>query len=186
MEDKATLRKRVLKIRDLLDPDEKKDKDDSIRNNLLSLIKGRDMKCVLIFVSFRSEPDTYAIIEECWENDIHVAVPKVEGRNIRFYHISGFDDLKSGYMGIMEPSDGCTSMEEHREIDHTLIVVPGAVFDTDGYRIGYGGGYYDRFLKAHPDIYSAGICYDFQIVDRILRDPWDERVDRIVHNDAII
>ena len=208
MEDKATLRKRILKIRDLQDPEEKKNKDDSIRRNLLSLIKERDIKCVLIFVSFRSEPDTYAIIEECLANNINVTVPKVEGNDIRFYYISGSDDLETGYMGIMEPEVGCIPWEGDQEIDptgtgdlsndkkersnsiadplHTMIVVPGAVFDKEGYRIGYGGGYYDRFLKVHPGLLKAGICYDFQVTDHIPCDTWDELIDCIVYDEGII
>ena len=205
MEDKATLRKRILRIRDLQDPEEKKNKDDSIRKNLLSIINRRGVKCVLIFVSFRSEPDTYAIIEECLSNDIRVAVPKVEGKDIRFYYVSGSGDLKAGYMGIMEPAEGCVLWEGHDPAGtdepanaletgsngisdplHTMVVVPGAVFDTDGYRIGYGGGYYDRFLKVYPGLYKAGICYDFQITDLIPRDSWDERVDCIVNNEELI
>ena len=186
MEDKVTLRKRILKIRDLQDPEVKRNKDDDIKRNMLSLIKERYIKTVLIFVSFRSEPDTYSVIEDCLANDISVAVPKVEGDDIRFYHISGAGDLKTGYMGIMEPADGCIPWEGHLETGETLVVVPGAVFDTDGYRIGYGGGYYDRFLKVYPGLYKAGICYDFQITDLIPRDSWDERVDCIVNNEEII
>ncbi len=208
MEDKATLRKRILKIRDLQDPEEKKNKDRCIRKNLLSLIKERDVKCVLLFVSFRSEPDTYAIIEECLADNINVVVPKVEGNDMRFYYISGSDDLEAGYKGIMEPADGCIPWEVDPETDltgtgdrsndtkersnsiadplHTMIVVPGAVFDKEGYRIGYGGGYYDRFLKVHPGLFKAGICYDFQVTDRIPGDTWDEMIDCIVYDEGII
>lgn len=179
---KDGLRKKILKLRDGLEADERSALDASIRAEVMSLIHERAADTVLIYVSFRSEVDTYGIISDCLDTGVRVAVPRVEGEDIGFYYIDSFDDLVSGYMGIREPAEGSRPYDD--AADKTVIIVPGSVFDLQNDRIGYGGGYYDRFLTRNPGIYSIGLAYPCQIVESIPVDEWDRPLDTVVYKPA--
>ncbi len=180
---KGELRKKILKLRDDLPSHDRESEDASIRNAVMSLISDREFDTVLIYVSFRSEVDTYGIIEECIKNGIRVAVPRVEQPDIVFYYIDSQADLVKGYMGISEPAEGCVPFSG--KSDRSLIIVPGSVFDRDHNRIGYGGGYYDRFISRNPGIYSTGLAYSCQMVDSIPVDEWDRPLDMVITGEEI-
>ena len=202
---KNELRKSILKLRDSIPQDTKAELDSKIADRVMSvfneLIEGPgevsgledaadpgDMT-VLTYVSFRSEVSTYRIIDRFLKMGVNVAVPRVEGEEIRFYHISSRDDLADGYMGIHEPKPDCRPWEEKTSgltsgspgsnMD-TVVLVPGSVFDKKGNRIGYGGGFYDRFLTDHQGMYSIGLAYECQIADEIPADEWDRKVDMVI------
>ena len=180
---KGELRKQILKLRDDLPSYDREAEDASIRTAVKSVIREKSADTVLIYVSFRSEVDTYGIIEDCIKSGIRVAVPRVERSDIFFYYIDSQTDLVSGYMGILEPAEGCVpcSVEPYR----SLIIAPGSVFDRYHNRIGYGGGYYDRFISRNHDIYSIGLAYSCQIVDSIPEDEWDQPLDMVITGEAI-
>ncbi|MBO4900063.1 MAG: 5-formyltetrahydrofolate cyclo-ligase [Lachnospiraceae bacterium] len=208
---KTELRKSILKLRDSIPPDVKEDLDERIAERVMSVFDqkieasgesigtgeasglegGADLRdmTVLTYVSFRSEVSTYGIIDRFLKAGVKVAVPRVEGEEIRFYYISSIDDLTEGYMGILEPKQSCRQWEMKSfdraaglrdGIIDTAVLVPGSVFDKKGNRIGYGGGFYDRFLAEHQGIYSIGLAYECQITDKIPADEWDRKVDMVI------
>jgi 5-formyltetrahydrofolate cyclo-ligase len=155
--------------------------------------KGKSL--VLSFASYKNEPDTdviFDIIHNCFEN-ICIAYPRVsdDGVNMEYYIIHSVNDLISGYKGIREPKP---LSENHiapdsvlAEYDNVYVIVPGLAFDKRGYRVGYGGGFYDRYLKRLKGIF-IGICYDFQYIHdiNIETDIYDVRCDYIITDRRII
>lgn len=161
--------------------------DEIIRKKVISLIDDRHIDTILTYVSFRSEVDTYGIIRECLSHGIKVAVPRVEKPDIRFCYIDSEEDLVSGYMGIYEPAERCMPFLHEmvpsgieKASGRIILIVPGSVYDTAHNRIGYGGGYYDRFMNKYPDIYSIGLAYSCQMTDEIPTDQWDQKVDIVI------
>lgn len=153
----------------------KKILEEKIKNNFLNNQKIISSKNILIYVSKDEEVDTKEIIKELWKLNKNVFVPKVEGNIINFYLIKKFNDLEIGYYGILEP----ISHVKYQDNINTCIIVPGLLFDKNYNRLGYGGGYYDRFLT-NKNIYKIGICFSTMIVDKIIVEKTDIKMDEII------
>ena len=104
-----------------------------------------------------------------------LALPKVCGREMRFVAVRDLSTLAPGAMGIPEPPDEPAAGDER-----ALILMPGLAFDKSGHRVGYGGGYYDRYLARHPLHTLIALCYDFQLVDAIDRAEHDMPVHQVI------
>ena len=136
----------------------------------------------MFFVSFNNEIDTHGMIEDALKNKI-VVVPKVLHHEIEPSVIISFDNLiPSGKFGILEPIEAMKI--PWKKID--LVLVPGIVFDKNGHRIGYGLGFYDKFLKKVPKAIKIGLAFDFQIVDKVPREEHDVPVDLVVTDKEVI
>ncbi len=163
---KKELRKQYAQKRADIPPREKTERDMKITQQLLESNFYVNAKEILCYVSTENEIDTTAIIEDAIKNGKSVFAPKCTGQKgiMKFYRIRSFDDLKSGKFGIMEPdSDKCE--EWLRSGENALCVVPALCCDADGNRLGYGGGYYDRFLSSF-DGFTVCLCYrEFSQVD---------------------
>lgn len=137
---------------------------------------------LFIYVNFRSEVETYPIINRCLAENISVAVPFTDPHNAKLipYIISDpATDLKPGYCGIPEPDPAIAKTCDPSQID--TVVLPGSVFDAHGGRLGYGGGFYDRFLEHDaPAAYRIGIAYEMQVVESVPMLPHDQRVHTLV------
>ncbi len=180
---KDELRKNILGFRDELDDSYRTKSDLKIGQKIVELIEDRKPDTVLTYVSFRSEADTHGLIEELLKLKIRLAVPRVEKPEIHFYYIESLYDLKPGYMGILEPADNLpewTPKTGSPGKKKDIILVPGSVFDHKNNRIGYGGGYYDRFLSRYPVLYSIGLAYSCQVVESIPCDEWDRPLDMVI------
>ena len=101
---------------------------------------------------------------------------------MEFFEIKSFDDVKPSYFGLLEPSENCPVITM---FDNSWCVVPAFSYDIKGYRIGYGGGFYDRFLSKH-NVFKAGICYDESIETNHLHDEFDISVDVVITEKQII
>lgn len=122
-------------------------------------------KHVLIYVSYKNEIQTQNIIKELLDNGKCVYVPKVLEKGIMdFYRINSFDDLIEGFKGIVEPDTN--KCKRYNYVDESVIICPGVVFDENGNRIGFGGGYYDRYL-AKNKLFAIGLAHDIQVVKEI-------------------
>lgn len=118
---------------------------------------------VMVYSSFRNEAGTHAIISALYERGAKVILPKTEGSDIYAYVYKGPLSLSYGVFGIPEPDSEKCPQSALSEIK--TVIVPGIAFDPSGTRIGFGKGYYDRFLPClPPDTVKIGLCYDFQIV----------------------
>src|SRR5690606_8126144 len=127
------------------------------------------------YYAFRSEVRTDLIIERARSLGKKVALPRVEGENLAFYELSSDNRLGTGRFGIMEP----LPYSPVNNID--LLVVPGGAFDKQGYRLGYGKGYYDRYLEKNKKTISlcVGLAYSFQLLDCLPLREHDIRLDAI-------
>jgi 5-formyltetrahydrofolate cyclo-ligase len=181
-EEKKVLRNKILEIRDSLNNNEKELIDNKIFNELINTDLYKRSINIFIYISFSNEINTRNIIEKAFKDKKNVFIPKVykDDKLMKAIKLNSIDELKKNSMGILEPIDDSNYIEKEN-ID--LIVVPGVVFDKECNRIGYGGGYYDRYLK---DIKSKenkiALAYDLQIVDKIKSEVHDIKVDYIITN----
>jgi 5-formyltetrahydrofolate cyclo-ligase len=145
---------------------------------LLESKEFRSAKIVGAYHAFGSEVRTDMIIEQARALGKKVALPSVEGENLAFYELSSGKYLVKGRFGIMEP----LPYGPVNKID--LLVVPGIAFDKKGYRLGYGKGYYDKFL-AQKKIFAIGLGYSFQLLERLPKGKYDKRLDAVATEDGV-
>lgn len=179
-EHKNKLREKYKRIRREMQSDVKKDRDDKILSRLLSLPAYKSCDTVLTYVSTAIEVDTIGLIRQALRDGKRVAVPKcIDGtRDMDFYVISSLDDLEPGYFSVLEPvPKRCKIM---KRFDSALCVVPALAYDRYGYRLGYGKGYYDRFLSAHKGLVRVGIEYCCCMETELLHGKFDVPVDIVV------
>lgn len=130
---------------------------------------------VYCYINFRKEVCTCSIIETAWKLGKRVAAPKVNGRTMDFFYFNSFKELVPGCYGILEPPGVHKANGEN-----ALVIMPGAVFDQKKNRIGYGGGYYDRYLKQHPDLTRMAVAFSFQCLNAIPSEPYDQKPEILV------
>jgi 5-formyltetrahydrofolate cyclo-ligase len=176
---KKTLRELYKAKRQLLSKEEKEHLDRSITEHVLKLYKYKQCKLLLTYVSTAIEVDTRALILQGLRDGKKVAVPRCvpETREMEFYYIKSLEDLKKGAFSVDEPNpQTCIKVEDFRD---SFCIVPGLCFDTKGYRLGYGKGYYDRFLSIY-DGDKIGICYTSCVRTHLYHGRYDCRVDMVV------
>ncbi len=176
--EKTQLRKALRTSRRSLDREKKADCDAEIQSRVLSLRSYASTDLVFTYVSLDTEVDTLGIIHAAWANGKRVAVPRClpDSNEIEFYIIKSLDDLAPGHFGVLEPiPERCEKVGDY---SHGLCVVPGLSFDAEGYRLGYGKGYYDRFLKQFHGV-SVGLCYSSGVKWKLPRTSYDVPVDII-------
>lgn len=131
------------------------------------------------------EWDTYPIINQAWREKKIISVPKAthKTRQMTFYAITSFDQLEEGYIGIQEPIEGKATEIKKQEID--LLIVPGVAFTKAGYRIGFGGGFYDRFLADYTGKTVSLIATE-QLYNNLPHDEYDQPVNYIITDQGLI
>ena len=187
MKSAAELRSEVSYRRDALDEAERLQCSERIWKRLVELPEFRACSQALFYVSFKSEVDTFLMRKLSIEMGKAVAVPR--GRQIdksmTFYYLDSDEDLESGPYGILQPpadSDKIVELE-----DPSVVIVPGLVFDLRGNRLGWGAGFYDRFLSGEGrGLSKLGLAFDCQVVDALPVDTHDVSVDLIVTETRVI
>lgn len=179
---KKQIRKEIIKLRDEFDINEKKIADEIILKKLL--LREEYIKCknIFIYIGFGSEIDTRKYIKRFWQDNKTVVVPRtnIEKKEMDVVRIDSFDNLVKDNYGILEPDQSKESFNKDK-ID--LIIMPGVAFDKDGGRVGYGGGYYDKFLKTiDKNIKKIALCYTFQIIQKVPLDFYDVKVNDLITN----
>ena len=129
----------------------------------------RKAERILAYADYNHEVITRYLIEEAWKAGKEVAVPKVVGRDMVFYRLTDFGQLFPGYYGIPEPDGN----GEEVFWEEALMIMPGVAFDRDSHRVGYGGGFYDRYLEKHPSLERVAVAFDFQILPEVPTEPTD-------------
>lgn len=168
-----------------LGQDEKARFDKKIQNKFLNMWQYRESDVILIYVATDIEVETRLIIETAWKDNKTVAVPRcVDGtREMEFYIIDSFSVLERHTFGVLEPiPEKCEKLED---FSSGLCIVPALVFDTDGYRLGYGGGYYDRFLSKFGGE-TVGLCYNECVKQSLPHGKYDRRVDKLITQSSVI
>jgi len=175
--DKKALRREIGAKKRALSAAEIESRSAILAEKLFSTVQYRDCKSLYAYLSFNQEVRTNPIIQQAWADGKRVAVPKVVGDEMVFIWIDSFEGLApQGAFHIMEPiEDGPVAEDET-----ALILMPGLAFDPQGHRVGYGGGYYDRFLENEPDHPLVALCYDFQLYDRLEVEAHDVPVDVVI------
>lgn len=184
---KQILKSEIFERRKSLSREEVKEKSRIIKEKLNSMPEFKKSKNILTYVSFNNEVDTINIINGLLtKNEKKVLVPYVDkDKVIQISKINSFDDLEPKTFGILEPKRNKIKKFDIDKLD--LVIVPGIAFDKNGHRIGYGHGYYDRFLeKIKKDTAKIALAFDFQIVDKIPEERHDVPVDVVVTEKRVI
>ena len=185
---RENLRREVLVKRDRLASSERIRKSRLIEENLWLLEEIAGAEILFIYVNFRSEVETLPLIRHCLARGKQVAVPLTDVQNSRLLPFAVNDpdlDLRPGYCGIPEPVHGQLTAIAPRAIE--TVILPGSVFDEQGGRLGYGGGYYDRFLATEaPQARRVGIAFEEQIVAHLPLLTHDKRLHLVVTEKRIL
>lgn len=176
---KIEFRSKHKKLRSNLTAEHKAKLDEALTNNFISNTEYKSADTLFAFISKDIEVETKHIINHAFSQGKKVAVPKcrTEERLMDFYYINSFDDLLKGAYDIMEPDESKCQLVE--DFSSGVCMVPGLVYDRDGYRLGFGKGYYDRFLTKFKGT-TMGVCYSRCIEDELPRGYYDKPIDLVV------
>lgn len=180
-EQKRVLRRRMLDLRESLPPEEARRESLAVCERLVRHPAFREGETILFYFPFRKEVDVRPAMEEAWSSGKRVVLPKADPgtKSLSFFSIRRGEPLVAGAYGIPEPSGKASAKIPPGAID--LVVVPGVAFDERGYRLGYGGGYYDRFFSRHPGPFQRiGVAYSFQVVPTVCPEEHDQRLDGLI------
>ena len=175
---KQEARTRMKILRKELSDVERERKNQAIRERLFAFLTEQKKTWFFPFVSYGSEVDTLELIRIVLaEGSMQVAVPRVEGKDMDFYAIHSMEELQPGYQGIPEPVTTARVFAEDG-----IMLLPGLAFDRKKNRVGYGGGFYDRYLEKYDSagLVTVAAAYDFQIVDSITAEEFDKRPQWII------
>lgn len=176
---KKLIRKEVLNTRIQLSPDTIEKAGSLIRDHVISVIEEGNFTSVLLYADFRNEVPTGGIYSYCMEKHIKVGYPRCAGdHSMAFYEVKSENDLSSGYQGILEPDLRCPLMEP--AVDSAIVILPCVSADRQGHRLGYGGGFYDRYLAERPKLFRLALAYDFQIMEGLPAEEHDMSMDMII------
>lgn len=128
------------------------------------------------YLPYNQEVRTWALLEQALKDGKKVAVPKVYEDEMRFIYLDDLTAIFDGYCGIPEP----VADEPVANDPTALVLMPGLAFDKEGHRIGYGGGFYDRFLEEEPNHPTVALCYHFQMLDHLDTEEHDIPVDQVL------
>lgn len=133
-------------------------------------------KTIYGYLPYNQEVRTVPMLERAIRDGKRVAVPKVLGDEMIFIYMDDLTAVEKGYAGIPEPVANGPAADDPT----ALVLMPGLAFDPQGHRIGYGGGFYDRFLAAEPNHPTLALCYDFQMLDHLETESFDIPVDCVL------
>ena len=178
--DKSFLRKEMKYKRDNIDKNDKIIKDNIIKEKLKETKFYKNSRNIFIYLGFGSEIDTKLYIKEFLDEGKNVFVPRIDDDIMEAVKIDSLSNLVKNKYGILEPSCNLEcNISNCNDID--LIIVPGLAFDITGGRIGYGGGYYDKYLEGgFINVLKVALAYDFQVIENVPTDKYDIRVDYII------
>lgn len=167
----------MLDQRNAIENAEKGTLDEHICSQLLQLVTDRKPAVVHCYIPMGSEIDIKPVINHMLQQGITVLAPKaLKQRQMENLILRSLDELESGIYGTQHPAN---TTVYNGPID--LFIIPGLAFDKNNYRLGYGSGYYDTFLHTQPRAYKAGICYPFQVIEKLPTEPHDEQLSVIIY-----
>ena len=197
---KRDIRKNVLAVRDAIPAADKAQYDVSIREIVTSMEEYREAEAILAYVSYKSEVDTTVLIQQALADGKYVFAPKVAGNEMEFWQITTIEDLQEGYRGILEPVQSVSFSDWIMEHGCKVMMwMPGVAFDRERHRIGYGGGFYDRYLDqllqqseqtTSADqtrtqsggfiLITVALAYGCQVLERIPYEEHDVKPDMVI------
>ena len=180
MESKKDIRKKIFAERKLHTDEQIEAMSRTITDKVTALPAFKNADRILVYADYNHEVVTEYLIKEAWKAGKEVAVPKVVGKDMVFYKLTDFAQLEKGYFGIPEPARG-----EIVQWEDAMMIMPGVAFDEKCDRVGYGGGFYDRFLEKHPGICRVAVGFSFQILPEVPTEPTDIRPQVVVTEEKI-
>ncbi|GAB7387805.1 5-formyltetrahydrofolate cyclo-ligase [Bacillaceae bacterium] len=183
--DKRALRRAMLSLRNGMSLQERADASRRIVSRILASERYRESQVIFAFVPFGSEVDIRPLFAAAQAKGKTVLIPKALAgeKRLLLYHFAGWEKLLPGAYGILEPDEAVSRPADPRTVDY--VIVPGVAFDRKGGRLGYGGGYYDRFFALLPKLpWRVGVCFAQQVVPCVPLDPHDVRVDELITEKA--
>lgn len=178
--DKKTLRNRFLKIRGEIPRDIRAEKSRMISERLFSLKEFKDCSSVFVYASYATECETYGIIKKALSEGKRTALPVIlkEKGKMAFVEICSPQGLVKNHIGIPEPLYEEAKVVFPQKGD--VVIMPGAAFTPDGRRLGYGGGYYDRYLSRYTEAFKIGICFREQLAESLPFEEYDIKADIVI------
>ena len=174
--DKTELRRRIREKKRAMTPEEIEERSRELGRKFAATEASRRAKTIYGYLPYNQEVRTTRMLSRALADGKRVAVPKVYGDTMKFILLSDLTQVAKGYAGIPEPvADGPVA-----EDPTALVLMPGLAFDPEGHRLGYGGGFYDKFLAAEPDHPTLALCYDFQMLPHLDTEHYDIPVDRVL------
>ncbi|MDK2866213.1 MAG: 5-formyltetrahydrofolate cyclo-ligase [Clostridiales bacterium] len=179
--DKKQLRQQVITARNALGDEMRLTLSKQIQQKVLSLPEFKFARAAAGFVDFRNEVYMRPILQSVLNANIPLMLPRIsnDGKEMIFYQVSNLDHLTTSRFGIKEPNPDRCTLGDTSQL--SIVLTPGVAFTQDGYRLGYGGGFYDRFFqKISEDVQRVGIAFEMQMVSEIPHESHDIRVHCIV------
>ncbi|GEL09036.1 5-formyltetrahydrofolate cyclo-ligase [Salisediminibacterium halotolerans] len=184
---KKRFRENVRNQLQMKDKERVKEETEAVQNRLFAHDVWQKSSVIALTYAVGDEFPTKQIIEQAFNEGKRIAMPKCvpETKDMRFYEIEQLDQLEPSFFGLMEPDpDQCKKIVRD-QID--LLIVPGLVYDRKGYRIGFGGGYFDRFLAGYRSFDTVSLAYREQLAtERFPNEPHDQRVNFVITADEVI
>lgn len=174
--DKKMLRSMIREKKRAMMPEQIESASQQLTELFLATQAYRNAKTVYGYLPYNQEVRTVPVLEQALKDGKKVAVPKVFGDEMKFIYLDDLNKVEKGYSGIPEPIDDGPEADDPT----ALVLMPGLAFDREGHRIGYGGGFYDKFLSKEPNHPTVALCYDFQIVEDLPVDYYDIPVDCVL------
>lgn len=181
-DEKNLIRKQMKQLRADMTRTERFEKSMQIFEKLITVPEFKRADRIYTYVSMDNEIDTIMLIDYSLSLEKRVFVPRVSGKDMEFYEISDISELNPGYMGIYEPDINGKEPDYSRT---GFMCMPGLAFDRSYNRIGYGGGFYDRYLSVENKLYKAALAYEAQLLESIPAQDGDVRPDMIVTEENI-
>ena len=174
--DKKELRRYIREKKRAMTEAEIEEKSRRLGELFLATEAYRNADTIYGYLPYNQEVRTVPMLEQALRDGKRVAVPKCYGDEMRFIYLTDLTRVEKGYAGIPEPvEDGPVAHDRT-----ALVLMPGLAFDREGHRIGYGGGFYDKYLSAEPGHPTLALCYDFQMLPELETEEYDIPVDCVL------
>jgi len=182
-EEKNDIREKYKALKASISDNEKEAFDQAVFKHFTNSLSYRHCKSIVIYVSRADEVKTTTIIQKALEDGKTIAVPKCMPTNLSmdFFEIKSLDDLEKGTYGILEPNTLCKKVDA---LNFQLCIVPAVCFDLEGFRIGFGKGYYDRFLEKFTGV-KMGLTYSCLITKKLPRGRFDQKIEIIISEKGV-
>ena len=174
--DKKALRREIREKKRAMAEEEIVDRSEKLGQLFAQSEAYRKAKTVYGYLPYNQEVRTVPMLEQALRDGKHVAVPKIYGDTMKFLYLDDLSKVEKNDMGIPEPIADTPVADDKT----ALVLMPGLAFTKQGDRMGYGGGFYDRFLADEPDHPTLALCYAFQIVDSLPTEEFDIPVDTVL------
>ena len=174
--DKKQLRQQIAAQKRAMTQEQITEKSERLCRLFLQTPEYKSANTIYGYLPYNQEVRTVPILEQALRDGKQVAVPKVYGEEMRFICLTDLTQVEKGYAGIPEP----VADEPVAQDPKALVLMPGLAFDPQGNRMGYGGGFYDKFLEQEPEHPTVALCYDFQMLPHLETQSHDVPVDRVL------